>query len=251
MFFPLRDENRPNALFPIVNWSLIVANVVVFIMQQSNPRITYMFSMVPHEILTGQDIKTPMKLTQEDVVIPHEPTPGTVYLTLLTSMFLHGSLLHLLGNMWFLWVFGDNLEDALGRWRYLIFYICSGLMADVAHILVSLDAPARYIPTLGASGAISGVLGGYIFLFPRSQVTGILLRVIVTLPAAYALGIWFVFQLIMSLYGQGGGVAYMAHVGGFVGGLLLVILMGTRPEFSQTYSSYFGVSPGQRFWRRQ
>ncbi|MCS7016210.1 MAG: rhomboid family intramembrane serine protease, partial [Gemmatales bacterium] len=240
-------------------WSLMAANVFVFILQVQNPEITYKFSMVPHEIITGEDITQPVDLADgtpglgrlgnpQGIIIPHAPTPISVYITLLTSMFLHGSLVHLLGNLLFLWIFGDNLEDALGRIRYLVFYILSGLIADVAHILVSQDPPARYIPTLGASGAISGVLGGYIYLFPRSQVTGILLRVLVTIPAAYALGIWFIFQLIMAIFDQGGGVAYMAHIGGFVGGLLLAILMGVRPDFAGTYSSFYSVTPGRHSW---
>ncbi|GBD36052.1 Rhomboid protease GluP [bacterium HR36] len=257
MFLPLGDENRPGAIFPIVNWSLIIANIVVFALQIADPRITYKFSMVPHEIVTGQDITEPTPISARGgglgstVTIPHQPTPGTVYLTLLTSMFLHGSILHLLGNMWFLWIFGDNLEDALGRMRYLVFYICSGLIADVAHILVSLGEPERYIPTLGASGAISGVLGGYIYLFPKSWVTGILFRIVVTMPAMYALGIWFAYQLVMAWLDQGGGVAYMAHIGGFLGGLLLVNVMGRRPDYAVAYDQYHGVRPGMQSWRRR
>lgn len=256
MFVPLYDENRPGALFPVVNWSLIGANVVIFLLQVAHPEITYQFSMVPHEIVTGKDITQPkvIRVKEDDsikrVKIPHLPTPGTVYITLFTSMFLHGSIMHLLGNMLFLWIFGDNLEDALGRARYLLFYICSGLIADVAHILVSLGEPARYIPTLGASGAISGVLGGYIYLFPRSQVTGILVRVLVTIPAVYALGIWFVYQLVMAFLDQGGGVAYMAHIGGFVGGLVLVMAMGTRHGYREGYHEYYGTLPGRESWRR-
>lgn len=257
MFIPLRDENRPGALFPIVNWSLIIANAVIFMLQVQYPNITYRFSMVPHEIVTGKDITRPKVIDysgttglRETVIIPHEPTPVTVYITLLTSMFLHGNLLHLVGNMLFLWIFGDNLEDALGRVRYLLFYLCSGLIAALSHILVSLGEPARYIPTLGASGAVSGVLGGYIYLFPRSQVTGILVRFLVTLPASWALGIWFAYQLVMALLDAGGGVAYMAHVGGFVGGLLLVILLGTRSDYAGGYAQYYGIELNCRSWGR-
>ncbi len=237
MFIPLGDENRPGALFPVLNWSLIIANVLMFLLQLSQPAITYSLSMVPHEILTGEDLVGPILLPGtagprgETISIPHERGPVPIYLTLLTSMFLHGGWLHLLGNMLFLWIFGDNLEDAMGRSRYLLYYLTCGIFADVVHVLLNTEVPYRYIPTLGASGAISGVLGGYMVLFPRSQVTGILFRVVVTLPAWAALGIWFIFQLVMAAADWGGGVAYGAHIGGFLAGLVLVFVFGVRPGY--------------------
>ena len=156
-------------------------------------------------------------------------TPVSVYLTLLTSMFMHGGLMHLFGNMLFLWIFGDNLEHSLGRARYLIFYLVTGLIASLAHVVSTFvfgDNP--FIPSLGASGAISGVLGGYLVLHPKRSVRVIMLRAITTVPAVVAIGLWFVFQLI-SAFGvigsgpqSGGGVAFMAHIGGFVAGVALV-----------------------------
>jgi membrane associated rhomboid family serine protease len=241
MFIPLRDENRPGALFPVVNWSLIIINVLMFLLQLTSSAMTYSLSMVPHEILTGKDLVGPVVVSErgapwgERITIPHEPGPKPIYLTLLTSMFLHGNWFHLLGNMLFLWIFGDNLEDAMGRVRYLFYYLTCGILADVVHILLNTQPPYRYIPTLGASGAISGVLGGYMVLFPNSQVTGILFRAVVTLPAWVALGMWFIYQLIMAGIDMGGGVAYGAHIGGFLAGAGLVFVFGQRSDYRSYY----------------
>jgi membrane associated rhomboid family serine protease len=157
-----------------------------------------------------------------------EPTPWSVYITLLTSMFMHGGLAHLIGNMLFLWIFGDNLEDILGHVRYLIFYLVCGVLASLAHVGATfLFKGNPFIPSLGASGAISGVLGGYILLFPFRRVTVLLFRLLTTVPAWVALGLWFAFQFIngLGVLGGGsqvGGVAYGAHIGGFIAGLALV-----------------------------
>jgi membrane associated rhomboid family serine protease len=157
--------------------------------------------------------------------IPLQPTPFSVYLTLLTSMFMHGGLAHLFGNMLYLWIFGDNLENRLGHFRYLVFYLVCGVLASLAHVFTNTGS---YIPSLGASGAISGVLGGYILLYPKRKVHAIVLQGLVTsIPAYLAIGLWFVFQLISGLGilgggAQEGGVAYAAHVGGFIAGLLLI-----------------------------
>jgi membrane associated rhomboid family serine protease len=142
---------------------------------------------------------------------------------------MHGSIMHLFGNMLFLWIFGDNLEHALGRVRYIAFYLLTGLIASLAHVISTFvfgDNP--FIPSLGASGAISGVLGGYLVLYPKRKVRVIMLRMLTTVPAVVAIGLWFVFQLI-SAFGvigagpqSGGGVAFMAHIGGFVAGVALV-----------------------------
>ncbi len=218
----------------MVNYLLIAINILVFVFLQGfgrNEKFTYAYSTVPQEIRTGQDVDKPVvvEIGDQRARINLEPTPGSVYLTLLTSMFMHGGLMHLLGNMLFLWIFGDNLENALGRIRYLIFYLVTGLIASLAHVVSTFafgDNP--YIPSLGASGAISGVLGGYLLLFPKRQVRVIILRILTTVPAIVAIGLWFVFQLI-SAWGvigagpqSGGGVAFMAHIGGFVAGLVLV-----------------------------
>ena len=142
-------------------------------------------------------------------------TPLSVYITLLTSMFMHGSLMHLAGNMWFLWIFGDNIEDDLGKVGYLIFYLACGLIASLAHVFMNMSSD---IPSLGASGAISGVMGAYLVLHPQRRVTVILLRMITHVPAYVAVGIWFGFQIINSLFDKEGGVAYAAHIGGFIAG---------------------------------
>jgi membrane associated rhomboid family serine protease len=146
-------------------------------------------------------------------------------------MFMHGGIAHIAGNMLFLWIFGDNIEDSMGHLRYLVFYLLCGVLASLAHVLLTAafatDQSSLMIPSLGASGAISGVLGGYILLFPTRRVTVILFRFLTDVPAYVAIGIWFAFQLISGLGmlgggSQGGGVAYAAHVGGFVAGLVLI-----------------------------
>ena len=238
MIFPIGDDDSDRTTVPIVNYILIAINVLVFVFLQglgSNERFTYAFSTVPEEIRTGEDISRPVPIEVGDQrgVINLQPTPGSVYLTLITSMFMHGSLMHLFGNMLFLWIFGDNLEHSLGRARYLVFYLVTGLIASLAHVISTFvfgDNP--FIPSLGASGAISGVLGGYLVLYPKKSVRVIMLRVITTVPAIVAIGLWFVFQLI-SAFGvigagpqSGGGVAFMAHIGGFIAGLVLVKVFG-------------------------
>lgn len=235
MIFPIGDDNTDRVNLPIVNYLLIAINVLVFVFLQgfgSNDKFTYAFSTVPEEIRTGEDIarSVPIEVGGERVGdINLQPTPGSVYLTLLVSMFMHGGFMHLFGNMLFLWIFGDNLEDRLGRVRYLIFYLLTGLIASLTHVVFTFifgDNP--YIPSLGASGAISGVLGGYLLLFPHKKVRVILLRVLTTVPALVAVGLWFLLQLIQA-FGvisagpqSGGGVAFMAHIGGFIAGLVLV-----------------------------
>ena len=149
-------------------------------------------------------------------------------------MFMHGGLAHLFGNMLFLWIFGDNLENALGRVRYLIFYLVCGLIAGLSHVAVtSLLGGNMLIPSLGASGAISGVLGGYLLLFPHRRVKVLMMRTVTEVPAFMALGLWFLFQVVNGLGilgadSQAGGVAYGAHIGGFVAGCVLVKLFATR-----------------------
>jgi membrane associated rhomboid family serine protease len=238
MVLPLGDDNTDRIAFPIVTVVLIAVNVFVFVVLQgmgTNDRFTMAFSTVPEEIITGKDLVTEGQVrrfqTAEgpvDVPVPGlEPTPLSVYLTLLTSMFMHGSLIHLLGNMWFLWIFGDNIEDDLGRPRYIAFYLLCGLLASLAHVAVSASGPSAQVPSLGASGAISGVMGGYLVLHPHRQVTVLLLRIIAQVPGWVAVGLWFLFQVVSSLEmlgGGQGGVAYGAHIGGFIAGAALVQL---------------------------
>ena len=236
MIFPIGDDNYDRTIAPFINYLLIAINILVFVLLQGatgENRFTASFATVPEEIRTGQDVKgaVPIKVGTQEGVINLGETPSPVYLTLLTSMFMHGGWMHLLGNMLFLWIFGDNLENRMGRFRYLIFYLVTGLVASLAHVFSTFafgDNP--YIPSLGASGAISGVLGGYLVLFPKRQVKVIMLRMLTTVPAIVAIGLWFVLQLVQA-FGviaagpqSGGGVAFMAHVGGFVAGLVLVKL---------------------------
>jgi membrane associated rhomboid family serine protease len=240
MVFPLYDDNTDRTTTPIVNYILIALNILVFVVFQgigTNDRFTYAFSTVPQEIVSGEDIRTADRIVEHPVTgqqlqIPGlQPTPGSVYLTLITSIFMHGGIAHLFGNMLFLWIFGDNLEHTMGHVRYTIFYLVCGLIASLAHVLTTVmfatDPSSLLIPSLGASGAISGVLGGYILLHPKRRVTVLLFRMLTQVPAYVAIGIWFAFQLISGLGvlgggSQQGGVAYAAHIGGFVAGLALV-----------------------------
>ena len=241
MILPLGDDNTDRTRTPGVNYTLIGLNVLVFIFLQglgSNNRFTMAFSTVPAEIITGADIVTEDRLardprTGEVFEIPGlQPTPFSVYLTLLTSMFMHGGLAHLGGNMLYLWIFGDNIEDRLGHRRYLIFYLVVGVLASLAHVFSTISFGGNpYIPSLGASGAISGVLGAYLVLFPGKRVRVIMFNMLTEVPSLVAIGLWFVFQLLSgvgSLGSQGGGVAYAAHIGGFIAGLVLIKLFEPR-----------------------
>jgi len=242
MVFPLYDDNTDRTTTPIVNYVLIAINILVFVFLQqlgTNERFTYAFSTVPQEIVSGRDVRTPDRIvehpvTGQQLLIPGlQPTPVSVYLTLIFSMFMHGGIAHIAGNMLFLWIFGDNVEHRLGHFRYLIFYLLTGVIASLAHVVTTVmfatDPSSLLIPSLGASGAISGVLGGYIVLHPHRRVTVILFRFLTDVPAYVAIGIWFAFQLISGLGilgggSQQGGVAYAAHIGGFVAGVVLVKL---------------------------
>jgi membrane associated rhomboid family serine protease len=236
MVFPLYDDNTGRVRTPYVTYALIALNVLVFVFLQglgTNERFTYAFSTVPQEIRTGEDVagRVPVELGGEKDTIPLQPTPGSVYFTLLTSLFMHGSLMHLLGNMLFLWIFGDNVEDDLAHGRYTAFYLLTGVIASLAHVVSTFvfgDNP--FIPSLGASGAISGVMGGYLVMHPHRRVRVIMFRMLTDVPGYVAVGLWFVFQLISAfgVIGQGpqsgGGVAFMAHIGGFIAGVVLVKL---------------------------
>jgi len=243
MLFPIGDDNRDRTMTPVVNYLLIVANVLVFVFLQglgTNDAFTYSFSTVPQEIVTGRDVVTASRSVEDPLSgdrfrMPGlQPTPVFVYLTLVTSMFMHGGLAHLFGNMLFLWIFGDNLENALGRSRYLTFYLVCGLIAALSHVAAtSLLNGNMLIPSLGASGAISGVLGGYLILFPHRRVKVLMLRTVTEVPAFMALGLWFLFQIVNGLGvlgadSQAGGVAYAAHIGGFLAGCVLVKVFATR-----------------------
>ena len=226
--FPIGDDNSDRHTQPIINYAIIAVNILVFVFLQGiggNDAFTYAFSLVPKEIMTGTDLVGLQTITDtitgQTGQIQNYPTPLPVYFNFLSSMFMHGGFSHIFGNMLFLWVFGDNIENRLGHIRYLIFYLLCGIAAALGQILLQTDS---IIPMLGASGAISGVLGGYLLLFPRRSVRAIIFNFFTTVPAYVALGIWIVYQIVLGyLTPPGtGGVAYAAHIGGFIAGLVLV-----------------------------
>ena len=216
--FPIGDEDEPGGTIAIVNYALIAVNVLAFFLElgqgteASLQSFITSWGVVPREYAMRQDIP------------PGIPAP--FWATLFTSMFLHGGWMHLGGNMLYLWIFGDNLERVMGPVRYLVFYLVCGVAASAAHIAFNLQSA---IPSVGASGAISGVLGGYILLFPHNRVRVLTRGGIVAVPAVMMLGIWIFIQFIngvgsMARTPETAGVAYMAHIGGFVAGVLLVKL---------------------------
>jgi membrane associated rhomboid family serine protease len=227
--FPIGDDDvHGGGRTPLITWGLILLNVLAWMLElgQGSERALQSFveawGVVPREYTTGTDLP------------PAIPAP--VWTTMLTSMFLHGGWMHLGGNMLYLWIFGDNLEKVMGHLRFLIFYLICGVAAGIAHIMFNANS---MIPTVGASGAISGVLGGYLLLFPRNRVRVLTRGGVAHVPAIVVLGLWIVIQFISGLgsvadTGETGGVAYLAHIGGFVAGLVLVKLFaaGSRPAYA-------------------
>jgi len=228
---PIGDQDEPGGL-PIVNIAIIAINVLVFVLLQlPSDAFTMGFSTIPKEITTGVDLVGPVAVTLSDgsvETIVEAPGPNPIWLTLFTSMFMHGGWAHLGGNMLFLFIFGDNVEKFLGSIRYLIFYLVCGLVASYAQVLSS---PESVIPSLGASGAISGVLAGYIVYFPRNPVRVLVgLRFMTVVPAWMMIGLWALLQFVsgigsIAISEQTGGVAYWAHIGGFIAGLALAFLL--------------------------
>jgi membrane associated rhomboid family serine protease len=202
-----------------VTIAIIAANAGVFVVQASLDGPAAQAAVLAHGVVPARFLGA-----------VHQPAAAVPELaTIVTSMFMHGSILHLLGNMWFLWIFGDNVEDRAGRGAFLVFYLCAGVAAALSQIVLS---PHSAIPVVGASGAIAGVLGGYMFLYPRARVLAlvpifILVRII-ELPAVWFLGLWFGLQVVSSLLG-GGGVAWYAHIFGFVAGFLMALPFGRAP----------------------
>ncbi len=225
--FPIGDDNSDLKIVPYVNYLFIALNILVFVFLQqigSNEAFSYAFSLVPKEITTGVDISGVQVIRDSfgnTGQIPHYETPLPVYFNFLSSMFMHGDVMHIVGNMLFLWIFGDNLENLLGHIRFAAFYIVCGIAAALAQIV--MDA-GSVIPMLGASGAISGVLGGYVLLFPQRRVRAVIFNFLTTVPAIVAVGIWIGYQLLLGFLTPSGtgGVAYAAHIGGFFAGLLLI-----------------------------
>ena len=225
--FPIGDDNSEVKIIPIVNYTIIGINIIVFVLLQqlgSNDAFSYAFSLVPKEITSGIDI-TGLQIIRDSFgntgEIQHYPTPLPVYFNFISSMFMHGGIAHIFGNMLFLWIFGDNLENLLGHIRYAAFYLVCGIAAATAQIVMDTDS---IVPMLGASGAISGVLGGYVLLFPQRRVRAIIFNFLTTVPAFVAIGIWIGYQLLLGYLtpAGGGGVAYAAHIGGLIAGVVLV-----------------------------
>lgn len=222
---PISDNNADRTRRPYVNYILIAINILVFIFFQKlgmDERVILSYATVPAEILSNTDVTSNGLLA----------TPVPVYATILTAMFMHGSIAHIFGNMLYLWVFGDNIENRLGHARYLAFYLLTGLIATLSHVFYSkMVGESLLIPSLGASGAISGVLGAYLVLFPKNEVRVWALYTSFRVPAFITLGLWILTQFINStskLDGEG-GVAYAAHIGGFVAGVVLIKLFAPRP----------------------
>jgi len=220
---PLRDEN-PTRSTPFVTIALIAINAIVFAFQFTMPpenqeAFVFAWGAIPHDVAAGWDLL---------------PTIPTAWLTLITSMFMHGGLMHLAGNMLYLWIFGNNIEDVLGHIKFLFFYIIGGLVAALSHIFFD---PSSQIPMVGASGAISAVLGAYMLAYPKARVVTLVWIVYIVrfirVPALLMLGIWFVMQLggfANDMNREGGGVAWLAHIGGFVAGVVMIFLAGVRPN---------------------
>ena len=209
---PIGDDNTGRRITPVVTYILIVLNVVFFLVEMNGGEaFIQRWAFVPRRFLAD---------------------PSGDFLTLFTAMFMHAGWLHLLGNMLYLWIFGDNVEDRFGHAKFVIFYLVCGIAATFAQLVFSADSA---VPNLGASGAVAGVLGAYLLLYPRGRVHVMMGRGVVPAPALMVIGLWFVLQLfsgigsVASNVDEGGGVAYMAHVGGFVMGFLLTfVLRGKR-----------------------
>jgi membrane associated rhomboid family serine protease len=223
---PLGDENDDGLGGPaFVNLSIIALNILVFIFQSLHPSFTNGFSMIPREIATGHDLITTQYVAGVDgstYAVPEAPGPSPIYLTIFTALFMHASILHIAGNMLFLYIFGDNIERAFGSIRYLFFYIACGVVANLVMVLMD---PASVIPNLGASGAIAGVLAAYLVLFPGNRVRVLAGYWLTSVPAAVMIGLWIVVQFLSLSGQQSSGVAYGAHVGGFVFGLIVAFLL--------------------------
>jgi len=220
LFLPVRDENPPR-ITPFVTWILLLVNIIIFFWIYSQGEAFYdktveEYAMVPIDILEGKNLHT-----------------------MFTSMFLHADILHLFGNMLFLYIFGDNVEDAFGHGRYLLFYFLCGIAASLTHIVSITNPSDLVIPTLGASGAISGILGAYLILYPKARVITLVFFgwiFFTAIPAIIFLGFWFILQWLFAVYDIGGGVAYWAHIGGFLAGMLMApLLKKEQPRITAEY----------------
>ena len=237
MLLPLADDDRQLSKPTWLTYTFIVLNVAVFAWQLVDEKFSYSYSAVPLEITTGQDLvgtSTVPGPGGEPIEIPQGPGPTPIALTLITSMFMHGGWLHLGGNMLFLWIFGNNVEHRFGAKRFLAFYLGSGIAAALAHALLD---PTSQVPMLGASGAISGVLGAYLVLFPRNMVRVLIFFWVLSVPAFVVIGLWIASQLaggagmlaeMVDRRLPSEGVSYGAHVGGLLAGIMLGVIFRLR-----------------------
>jgi membrane associated rhomboid family serine protease len=205
---PLGDDNSTRRTIPIMTYALIIVNVLVFLLEQvGGDQFIYNWAFTPADFLSN---------------------PGVYWITIFTSMFLHAGWMHIIGNMLYLWIFGDNVEDRMGHFRFLIFYLLCGVAATAAQLYATAAADLS-IPNLGASGAIAGVLASYLILFPRQRVRVFFIARVIPLPSIVVIGIWFLLQIFSQLgTTSGDGVAYMAHIGGFIAGLVLTFFFRKR-----------------------
>jgi membrane associated rhomboid family serine protease len=254
MVLPLGDLQRTQ-ITPVVTYMLIAVNVVVYLLQvQRGDEFTVAYACTPWEITHNEDLDAPIRrppaivrvqdprdptgrrvieLERQPAAIPHAPTTIPIWMTLFTAMFLHGGPMHLVGNMLFLWIYGDNVEEVLGSVRYVLVYLACGLMGALAQIAANPDS---MIPTLGASGAIAGVMGAYVVWFPHNQIRVLVFRFITVLPAIIVVGGWIALQIWLGAgsfrrLGESGGVAYLAHVGGALTGIFVAILFYDRAQY--------------------
>lgn len=239
MFIPIGDDNTRRQRFPFVVYLLVALNAYVWFLELRNgEEFLAMYAAVPFEIIHGVDLVTTQYFTirGESIPIVQAPGPSPIYLTLITSMFMHASWMHIIGNMVYLLIFGDQIEDRLGHFKFLAFYVVAGVVAALAQIAT---APNSILPTVGASGAIAGVLGAYLILYPRNAVRMLVFNGIVILPAYLVLGLWVLLQFLGhlgSVGAQAPGVAYMAHIGGFaVGFAVSWFIRGRSPRRSAPY----------------
>jgi membrane associated rhomboid family serine protease len=213
LLIPLKDDN-PTATFPIMTIGLILLNGLIFYHQinlneEESVRFIYQWGAIPYQITHGEVLR----------YFPVIPIPLTIF----SAMFLHGGFLHIIGNMLYLWIFGNNIEDSLGHFRFLLFYLVTGLFAGVAQVL---SGPDSTVPMIGASGAIGGILGAYLILFPHARILSLVFIIffikLIRIPAIVLLGFWFLLQLLSVQGGVISNVAFFAHIGGFVSGIILV-----------------------------
>jgi membrane associated rhomboid family serine protease len=255
MVLPLGDLEKTR-IVPIATYTLIALNVVMYLLQrEKGEEFTAAYAATPYEITHRVDITRPFVLQLPGgegpfdgsdrarprlIEVSQAPGPSPIWLTMFTAMFLHASPLHLAGNMLFLWIFGDNVEEVLGSVRYLLVYLACGLMGTLAQIAASPDS---YLQTLGASGAIAGIMGAYVVWFPHNQVRVLVFRFITVLPALVVVGLWILLQIWFGIgsfrqAGAVGGVAYLAHIGGAATGIFVAFLFRDRARQLEAMNDY-------------